>query len=183
MESFHLHQQLENHGVVVSFKGTVTEDLTSGALQAVERYLEERSEATAVRRKVFNVMVECLHNLFHHPAPRRLGLTGRLLPERSSIFFVRLTDSGYEVGAGNYVENRNVALLKNRVKDVSNCSPEQLRHLYRTVMANDERSERGGGGLGLIDIARKSGNPLSCSFHSVDDHCSFFSLTALISKH
>jgi len=183
MDSFHFHQQLEDYGVVVSFKGTVTEDLTSGALHAVERYLEAASESSAVRKKVFNVMVECLHNLFHHPAPKSLGRTGRLLPERSSVFYVRALDSGYEVCAGNYVANMNLAMLKNRVEDVSSCSPEQLRYLYRTVMANDERSERGGGGLGLIDIARKSGNPLNCSFHPVDDHCSFFSLAALISTH
>ncbi len=181
MESFGLHQQLEGYGVVLSFKGTVTEQVTSGALDVVERYLEARNEVSTVRKKVFNVMVECLHNLFHHPAPRQLGRSGKLLPERSSIFYVRVLDTGYEIGAGNYVDNTKLPQLRTHVADVSSCAYEQLRRMYRDVMANEERSERGGSGLGLIDIARKSGNPLSCSFHPVDELCSFFSLTAHVS--
>ena len=37
-------------------------------------------------------------------------------------------------------------------------------------------SDKGGGGLGMIDIARKSGKKLDFDFHKVDDEYSFYSL-------
>jgi hypothetical protein len=43
-------------------------------------------------------------------------------------------------------------------------------------------SAKGGGGLGMIDIARKSGKKLDYSFINVDKHFSFFSLIVNIAQ-
>ena len=42
-------------------------------------------------------------------------------------------------------------------------------------------SEKGGGGLGMIDIARKSGQKLDYEFLPIDDVFAFFTLTIKIS--
>jgi hypothetical protein len=41
---------------------------------------------------------------------------------------------------------------------------------------------KGGGGLGMIDIARKTGQKLNFDFAPVDDKYSFFSLNIKISQ-
>ena len=41
-------------------------------------------------------------------------------------------------------------------------------------------SAKGGGGLGMIDISRKSGQKLDYNFMSVDESCSFFTLNIKI---
>jgi hypothetical protein len=51
-----------------------------------------------------------------------------------------------------------------------------LKMLYKEVLSNEERSDKGGGGLGIIDIARKSRQKLVYDFMDVDDQYSFFSL-------
>ena len=42
-------------------------------------------------------------------------------------------------------------------------------------------SMKGGGGLGMVDIARKTGDKLNFNFLPVDDQYSFFSLNIKIS--
>ena len=182
MESFSLHQQLEQHRVVLSYKGSVTPQLTSGALEAVEGYMTSCEEPPRVRRKVYNVLVECLHNLFHHPVPRKHASCGFPLPDRSSVFMVRATEAGYEVSGGNYVVKDKVQQLSQRIQEINGLSADRLRELYRSVLATDERSERGGGGLGFIDMVRKSGNPVRFEFHPVDEHHAFFTFTASVSR-
>jgi len=146
----------------------------------VESYMEARSEPARVRRKVYNVLVECLHNLFHHPTPRAMASSGFPLPERSSVLLVRATEPCYEISAGNYVNTGSVEWLRRRINEINSCPPDRLRELYRTVLANDERTERGGGGLGFIDMVRKSGGPVSFEFHPVDGEWYFFSFTARV---
>lgn len=180
MDHFLLHQGLEQHRVVLSFHGTVTPNVSLGVLDAIERYMNARKETTSVSRKVYNVLVECLHNLFHHPTPRPVSTSGMQLPERSSVLMVRLTDSGYEVSTGNYVRIEKAQWLHSRLSEINSCPPEKLKELYRNVLANDERTERGGSGLGFIDIVRKSGGPVEHAIHQVDEHCSFFSFKACI---
>jgi hypothetical protein len=43
-------------------------------------------------------------------------------------------------------------------------------------------SEKGGAGLGFIDIARKTGNPLEYHFEPIDEKNSFFLLKTSINK-
>jgi len=50
------------------------------------------------------------------------------------------------------------------------------------VLNNGEMSDKGGGGLGMIDIARKTGEKLNYNFMPVDDSYSFFSLNIKISQ-
>ena len=47
---------------------------------------------------------------------------------------------------------------------------------------NGKLSKKGGGGLGLIDIAKKSRNKLGYSFKEIDEDYSFFTLIVKILK-
>ncbi|MEQ1734263.1 MAG: DUF6272 family protein, partial [Bacteroidia bacterium] len=59
---------------------------------------------------------------------------------------------------------------------------EQLKEFYKEVLAEGGFSEKGGGGLGMIDIARKSGHKLDYTFDPIDDTYSFFNLTIRINQ-
>ena len=58
----------------------------------------------------------------------------------------------------------------------------QLKSYYKEVLNNGEMSAKGGGGLGMIDIARKSGRKLEYRFDPIDDSFSFFSLHVKVAQ-
>jgi hypothetical protein len=53
--------------------------------------------------------------------------------------------------------------------------------LYTNTLSASELSEKGGAGLGLIEIARKSGNKIKYQFEKYDDEFSLFFMDTLIS--
>ena len=57
-----------------------------------------------------------------------------------------------------------------------------LKVYYKEVLNNGEMSAKGGGGLGMIDIARKSGKKLEYKFDNVDNEYSFFSLNIKVAQ-
>ena len=50
------------------------------------------------------------------------------------------------------------------------------------MLSNGEMSDKGGGGLGFIDIAKKSGEKLNYHIRKIDEKYSFFTLTVKIIK-
>jgi hypothetical protein len=54
--------------------------------------------------------------------------------------------------------------------------------MYKQIMRNDDVSEKGGAGLGLVDMARKSGDQLSYQFDTIDKKLSFFSFKTVIPR-
>ena len=52
--------------VIVAYKGSINAEVISNTLSLIESKLNESSELTGVKKKLYNVLVESLQNLFHH---------------------------------------------------------------------------------------------------------------------
>lgn len=61
-----LYDELERNCVLLSFKGGLNPELISVILGLVERKLASMENDQRSRKRVFNVVVECLQNLYHH---------------------------------------------------------------------------------------------------------------------
>jgi hypothetical protein len=56
----------------------------------------------------------------------------------------------------------------------------ELKEFYKYWMKNEPVSQKSGFGLGLIHIARKTGNALDFDFEQIDYDHYFFSLSTLV---
>lgn len=164
---------MEHNDVMLSFKGDVTSNMLDSMLMIMESKLEDLGEPSKVKKKVYNILVECLQNLYHHrDEMKRPGKE----EESAAIFMIGKSDNIYNIITGNYIRTDRVSKLKSRIDQVNSLDKDGLKLLYKEVLNNGELSEKGGGGLGIIDIARKSGRELGYDFMKVDDQYSFFSL-------
>jgi len=175
MDIFDLYNRMESDKILLSFKGDVTSDLTASILHIIEQRLIEMDETPKLRKRVYNVLVECLQNLYHH-IEDAVDTSDAEPDKRSAIFTIGLNSHGYSITTGNYIDTSKVERFSSQLNRINSLSPEDLKQFYKEVLSNDERSDRGGGGLGMIDIARKTGKKLNFDFIPVSDNLSFFSL-------
>jgi 5'-deoxynucleotidase YfbR-like HD superfamily hydrolase len=164
---------------MLSFKGDITSELLTSILQIMESKMDNLQEEPKIKKKVYNVLVECLQNLYHHMEDETPAETERI---RSAIFMIGKVDGQYNIITGNYIKAGNVVILKKRLDDINALTREELKDYYKEVLNNGEMSMKGGGGLGMIDIARKTGQKLNYNFMPVDDKYSFFSLNIKIAQ-
>ncbi|MEB2341457.1 MAG: SiaB family protein kinase [Flavobacteriia bacterium] len=174
---FDLYDELEKQRIMLSFKGDLSAELISAILNLIEQKMAHSEPDQKVRKRVFNVVMECLQNLYHHnkhvPIP---GEEAARAEERQGIVMVAQANSGYSVLTGNSMAISEVEDLKRRLDEVNGCEPEQLRDLYKHALGDGRFTRSGGGGLGLIDIARKSRRKLEYGFVPLDSNNTFFSL-------
>jgi hypothetical protein len=79
--SFNLQESFKkmNEGdVLLAYKGSITTELITNVLEVIESKLDDINTASAVRKKVYNVLVESLQNLFHHIDDIPENITGEL---------------------------------------------------------------------------------------------------------
>ena len=88
----------------------------------------------------------------------------------------------YHVTTGNVIENDKIEELTAMLNHINGLDKEGLKQLYKSQMKEGRLSEKGGAGLGFIDIARKTGNKLEFHFLPIDESSSFFLLTSSISR-
>ena len=179
LDIYGFYDKMEQNNIMLSFKGDITSDLLTSILQIMEAKLDNFQEEPKVKKKVYNVLVECLQNLYHHMDEIALGQEEKI---RSAIFMIGKIDGQYNIITGNYIKNENIQGLKKLLEDINILTKEELKEYYKEVLNNGEMSLKGGGGLGMIDIARKTGGKLNFDFTPVDVKYSFFSLNINISQ-
>lgn len=178
IDIFDFYQSMERNNIMLSFKGGVTSELLTSILQIMENKLDNLEEQPKTRKKVFNVLVECLQNLYHHTDES--ASVDNPLAGNSAIFMISRGETSYDILTGNFIPAETVNRLRARIDQVNAMEKEELKEYYKQVLNNGEMSQKGGGGLGIIDIARKSGQKLEYSFREVDETTSFFCLNVKV---
>ena len=163
-----------SNNLVFMYRGVVTSDLVTYVLQIMEEKLEEDKVSKKTSKKVFNVMVECLRNVYSDGINQELSEI-----ESTAILLVKSEDDGYLVSTGNYIKNTEVELLKNRLDKINQMDGEKLKVYYQELLASPV-TEKGITSLGMIDIARKSKQKIAYQFQTVNEFFTFFTLEAKV---
>ena len=180
MDNIHdFYNKMEKGNIMLSFKGEVTSDLLTSILQIMESKMETLEAPPKIKKKVYNILVECLQNLYHHLDDDDFKTK---INEKSALFMIRKVEGEYSIMTGNFIASENVEMMKGRLDRINEMDKDQLKLYYKEVLNNGEMSAKGGGGLGMIDIARKSGKKLEYDFDSIDNEYSFFSLNIKVAQ-
>lgn len=179
---FEIYEDLKKKNIVLSFKGDITPDLLTSILFVIEQKLDRYDETPKIKRKVFNVLVECLQNLYHHSDDDPGLKVDDHSVKPSVIVMVAKNKDGYNILTGNMIPSENVGVLKNRLEEINDLSKEELKELYLATLTDGKRSRKGGGGLGFLEIARKSGRKLEFGIVPYSEKSSFFSLNVKIAE-
>lgn len=172
-EVYNFYQKMEDENIILSFKGEFTSDLLTSILHIMEAKMHSLGITPRRKKRVFNVLVECFQNLYHH-IEEHTESEGEIVFQKSALIMVMSDGDKITVRTGNYIRNEGIDDLEKRIEMINSLSDEQLRELYQKRLSDSELSIKGTAGLGLIDIARKSKSKLDYEFINVDNSCSFF---------
>lgn len=164
---FILFKEFESYSLSYVYKGIFNPALTDKILSLSENNMNLTGESSKVQKKVYFVMIETLQNITRHQDINQ--------SEENHAFFVVLNKNGeYSLTSGNIIDDSKIEGLKNSIEKINSFTPDELKEHYKFVLENSTMSEKGGAGLGLIDMARKSGNKLLYHFRKLKDNSSFF---------
>lgn len=177
---YELYKTMERENILLSFKGVVTSDLLASVLSIMESKMNFMEEPPKTKKKVFNVLVECLQNLYHHIDSEETERNLERIEAKSALFMIAKKGDHFMIRTGNYIDRESGEELKRRLEAINGMGREELKKYYQEVLGNGAMSEKGTAGLGMIDIARKSGNKLEYQFLPINDANSFFCLNIKI---
>ena len=185
MSNNHLYdffRKLDQDGVMLSYKGFISPELISCILKIVENKLESSEVNPRPRKKVYNVLVESLQNLYHHVDADPNSNDLQSAESRSVIVSVIQSHSTYYIQTGNFITSDHLATLLSKVDALNQMDELQLKTLYQQRLSAAVISEKGTAGLGLIDMARKSGNKLEYWVSEINPNYSFLCVQIKINK-
>lgn len=174
-----LRKLMVNKKLILIYEGTITHDIMVSLTKLAGSKLDALEEAFFIKKKVVNVMVECLQNIVRHYEQE--SFTPPLDPEiYSPVFLMGKRADEYIIASGNPINNDDANMLNDKLKNINEMEKSEIRKLYREIIQNMELSNKGGAGLGFLDMARRSGQKLRFGFEAIDENHSFFYVMTVI---
>jgi hypothetical protein len=141
--------------IIWSWSGSPDAEVISFGWVALERDLrrklkrdpESKTAGKTTGKRVIKVLVEMGQNLIHHAKGNVRIAVGR-------------TETAWWIGTHNIIDEATRDLLIARWEPLRSMSDEALRTALREALASTTRSAHGGGGVGLLEIMRRSGGTL-----------------------
>jgi hypothetical protein len=156
--------------IVFSYMGKPTHEMIDLILEMSETKLRIIESNSTIVKRIVNVLIEILQNIFNH------GEDFSVVDHQSFKFFLFKQGDDYFIITENFIKTKEVNNLISKLDGYLSMSDEDITRTYRKTLDNGGFSIKGGAGLGLINIIRKSNGNLEYKFSKVDKENSMFRL-------
>lgn len=176
-EIFSLRDTFMQQQIMLCFNGPFTAALIDEIGKALRNHLHDQNESSSAVTDVFSVYIEMTQNIRNYTIAKQLQDSAAI----STIVVSRTSDAHYVVSAGNVVLIEDGEKLAGQVKALADLDKAALKALFKTQLRQPRESLSGpGAGLGLIDMARKASQTMTCDLRRLDEKTSFFSLRVVL---
>ncbi len=170
---------LGSSGISICFSGRFSQGLIEEIGDAVKMHMESEDRPKNDIFNVFSIFVEQSQNIKNYVISKEQS-PGRNRIASSATICIGQEDDRYFVWSGNIMENSDVAPLLAKLNKLVGVSKDELKKLYKVQIMSDLNPEQTGAGIGLIDIAKRSSQPLEFSVDNLDETYSRFELKVIV---
>jgi len=172
---YNYKQNLATDGIILSLSGPMSHEMVEGIGRAIRFKIgEDGDKSTAL--KVFSIFVEQVENVIHYSVEK--------IPPKSSMSFgiivIGKKDGAFFISGGNKMKAINQEKLECHLNKLSLMDKEQLKKYYKERRRAGSEDDSKGAGIGFIEMARKSSQPLEYNFQKIDDEHTFFTIKITI---
>jgi hypothetical protein len=173
------YKTMDEKQVQLVYEGEITHQITKAFTSLTETNMQMDEESSTTQKKVFHVMVECLQNVGKHADCMEEDNQRK---DGKGVFLLCKNENEYSITTGNILVKSKVPEMSEVLEQINSLDKDGLKQMYKQQIKEGRLSNKGGAGLGFIDIAKKTGNPLDYSFIPINNEHSFFVLTSRISR-
>ncbi len=172
-----LRETYNQKRLILCFNGPFSQGLIEELGLALRSHLKSDSLSSAAASDVFAVYIELTQNIRNYARQHAFSDDAG-----GTVAIGRDEQDRHIVLAGNVVDPEEGKALQARIRDIASMDKAQLRAAYKEQLRRPrEEGSSTGAGLGLLDIARKSSEALSCSLLPVNSgNQLFFSIKVVI---
>ena len=166
-----LHSATADLPVAFSYRGPFIDRFTHTILDIYEGTSSAQKSLPTVNRKVSFLLVECFQNILRHGET----VAGSTPDYRDDgLFSFRIAGDEFIINSINLVNSDEVEVLRGLMEEVNSHDPARLKEMYMRQLSENELSAKGGAGLGLIELARKSGREVLYRFDEAPGNRVYF---------
>lgn len=162
-------RRVENDSVLIfSHFGNFDESKVEWIVNTVKNRIIDSGSEHKNLKKLCRILIEIIQNISIHGQKDVDG-------KQNAFLIVSKTKGVYTIFSGNLIKLELMDDMKSKMQLLSSLNTDEIDDLYIKTLSNDSFSQKGGAGLGLLTMVRKS-RLCQYKFDKVDDLFGVFEL-------
>ena len=179
-EYYEFKSGLNLKGIIFSFTGYISEKILFALGEALRQKMAVEEVGPGLTKKVFSVFVEQVQNIIRYSEDKIAGGQDETRVLSSGVITVGNEGEHFFIVCGNVVSTRSMEKLRKRLAHLATLDKGQLKAFYKEKLKEPPEEESQGATIGLIEIARRSSEPVEWDFFQIDQSQAFFCMKAYI---
>ena len=165
----------EDNIIFLTYGGTFTQSLIAGMTGVLEKEVEEAELSMKVSNNIFVVFIELAQNVMNYSKKVRKDQVF----DPKGLIFVGKKEEKYFVCSQNIISKDDKQKIEPRLQAIQNATNEEIKKLYKDIRRSGKESHEKGGGLGLLEIAKKA-QGIEYKFQDLQDDKFYYKICVTI---
>jgi hypothetical protein len=167
--AYQMTQFVDDDFIEYVYRGNFTDSITANILNLTDAKFVNDSDVAGSKKRISYLLIESLQNIIrHHDKIENDNV------KSESLFVIQKTNDSIFITTANIIKNKKVPSLEGYLKHISTLNPDELKKEYHKILINGVVSEKGGGGLGIVTMARRAEGNFNYKFEKIDEKHSYY---------
>lgn len=172
---YSLYNEFKDEKISLVYFGVFNDEITSMLIDLSEVYISKNNLLSKIRKKASFLIAESFQNIIKHGILEKQNISE--IQYAKDFFQISILDDRIVISSANVLENQFITKIDAKIDFINTLDSDDLKTFYHAMLENGSLSNKGGAGLGLIEMVRKSGLPLNRSFISLTEGYSLLILS------
>ncbi len=175
-----LDKQAEGRDNIFVYKGYVDQEVSKFFANQVKARLDAEGMDYLLANRIYHIMVECFQNIIRHSAARPEGNPENEISKIRGYLSVSKSDDFFMVTTGNSIEDEATKNLSAWLDKINALEQDELKKLYKEILRENKLNNRGGAGLGFVDMKKRTKNKIDYRICPLNEDNKFLILNVKI---
>ncbi len=180
MNMLEFKEKLDEDGIIFSFSGTISQPILSSIGETIESELDSIQIDANTVMKVFAIFTEQMQNIMSYSKERRVHQDNTLSSPGLCLVGLDKNSGKYYVNSANIMDIQDESKVSEKIDRINALDKDGLKAYYKELRRSGKSSHNRGAGLGFLEMAKKSSEPLQYHITTVDSERSFFEIKVYI---
>ncbi|MFZ4786035.1 MAG: SiaB family protein kinase [Flavobacteriales bacterium] len=155
--------------LIFSHFGDFSQNKVDSTIKLIESAIIEAGDKRQTMRRICSVLIEILQNTSLHASKDGNS-------HMHAYLIISRNINHYRIQTGNLILASDIPVLKARMQELTSMDKNAIRKMFIETLCNEDFTYKGGAGLGLLTIAKRSIETVKYDITSIDPTFGYFQM-------
>ena len=165
---------------IILYQGQLDFDSIGDLIQSLKDKMRKRDVRFNIYKRILTIIIESLENIIRYR--ENLDQKNSIILSYPPEFQIYADDNQFIIESSNAILSDDIESLDKKLSQLNELDKIGIRELYKATITDGKFSEKGGAGLGMIEMAKIADDKLDYSFSKIDNNYSYFILRLMVNQ-